>query len=55
MLWSFQNFKLKFINAEWWQQKQTNLQNNINRTFLILTGLFQKQWNKLKSENLLKA
>ena len=50
MYWNFQNFTLllQFINGEWWQQKQTNLQNNINRMFLILIGLFQKQTNKLK-------
>ena len=51
MLWNFQNFTLKFINGERWQQKKTNLQNNIKRTSLILIGLFQKQTNKLKSEN----
>ena len=42
MLWNFQNFTLKFINGEWLQQKQTNIQNNITRTFPILIGLFQK-------------
>ena len=51
MLRNFQNFTLKFINGEWWQQKQINLQNNINRTFLIMIGLSQKQTNKLNSEN----
>ena len=44
MLWKF--FTLKFINGEWWQQKKTNLQNNINITFLILIRLFQKQTNR---------
>ena len=29
----------------------TNLQNNINRTFHFFIGLFQKQTNKLNSEN----
>ena len=35
MLSKFQNCSLllHFINGEWWQQKQTNLQNKINRTF----------------------
>ena len=28
MPWNFENFTLKSINGEWWQQKQTNLQNN---------------------------
>ena len=45
MLWNFRNFTLKFINCEWWQRKQTNLQNNRNGTFLIFTGLFQRQTN----------
>ena len=45
MLWNFRNFTLKFINCEWWQRKQTNLQNNRNRTFLIFTGIFQGQTN----------
>ena len=36
MIWNFKNFVLKFINGEWWQQKEANLQNNINETFLIL-------------------
>ena len=30
-------------------------QNNINRTFLILNGLFQEQRNKLSFENLLEV
>ena len=51
MLRNFQNFTLKCINDEWCQQKETNRQNNISRTFLILTGLFQKHTNKLNSEN----
>ena len=51
MLWNFQNFTLKFVNDERWQQKEANLQNNINKTFLILVKLFQKQTNKLNSEN----
>ena len=55
MLWNFQNFTLKIINGEWWQQKQTSLQNNINTTFLILIGLFQEQTNKLNSENWLEV
>ena len=55
MLWNFQNFTLKFINGEWWQQKEANLQNNINITFLILIKLFQKQTNKLNSENWLEV
>ena len=38
MLWNFQNFTIKFINGEWWQQKQTNLQNNINEHFLSWLG-----------------
>ena len=49
MLWNFHDFTLKFVNGEWWQHKQTNLQSNINRTFVILSGLFQKQTNKLNS------
>ena len=36
MIWNFKNFVLKFINGEWWQQKEANPQNNINETFLIL-------------------
>ena len=55
MLWNFQNFTLKFIDGEWWQQKEVNLQNNINKTFLILIKLFQKQTNKLNSENWLEV
>ena len=55
MLWNFQIFILKFINGEWWQQKQTNLQNNINQTFLILIELFQKQTDKLNFENWLEV
>ena len=51
MLSNFQNFTLQFTNNEWEKQKQTNLQNNINKTFLILIGLFQKQTNKLNSKN----
>ena len=43
MLWNFQNFAPKFINGEWWQQKEANLQNNINISFIILIRLFQKQ------------
>ena len=50
MLWSFQNFTLKFMNGEWWQQKEANLKNNINITFPILIRLFQKQTNKSNSE-----
>ena len=30
MFWNFQNFTLKFINGEWRQQEEANLQNNIN-------------------------
>ena len=55
MLWNFQNFTLKIINGEWWQQNEANLQNNINKTFIILTKLFQKQTNKLNSENWLEV
>ena len=55
MLWNFHIFTLKFINGEWWQQKQTNQQNNINQTFVILTGLFQKQTDKLNFENWLEV
>ena len=51
MLSNFQNFTLQLTNNEWEKQKQTNLQNNINKTFLILIGLFQKQTNKLNSKN----
>ena len=54
MLRNFQGFTLRFINDEWWQQKQTNLQNNIDRTFIILIGLFQKQTNKLNPKNWLE-
>ena len=36
---------------EWIKQKEINLQNNINITFLILIGIFQKQTNLLNSEN----
>ena len=28
------NFTLKFINVEWWQQKEANLQNNTKTAFL---------------------
>ena len=35
--------------------EEENLQNNINLTFLILIGLFQKQTNKLNSENWLEG
>ena len=45
MLWIFQNFTAKFNDGEWWQQKQTNLQNNIYRAFPILIELLQKQTN----------
>ena len=31
--------------------KEANLQNNINKTFIILIKLFQKQANKLNSRN----
>ena len=55
MLWNFQNFTLKFIKGEWWQQKEANLQNNINITFLILIKLFQKQMNKLNSKDWLEV
>ena len=55
MIWSFQNSTPKFINDEWWQQKQTNLQNDINRTFHILIGPFQKQANELNPENWLEV
>ena len=55
MLWNFQNFTLKFINDEWWQQKEANLQNNINIIFVILIKLSQKQTNKLNSENWLEV
>ena len=55
MFWNFQNFTLKFMNGEWWKQKQTNLQNDINRTFLILIGLLKEQTNKLNSENWLEV
>ena len=55
MLSNFQNFALQFTNNEWEKQKQTNLQININKTFLILTGLFQKQTNKLNSKNWLEV
>ena len=51
MLWNFHNFTLKFINRQWWQQKEANLQNNINITFLILIRLFQKTNKKTNSEN----
>ena len=51
MLWNFQKIKLKFINGQWWQQKEPNPQNNINMIFLILIRLFQKQTNKSNSEN----
>ena len=49
------NFTQKLINGKWWQQKQTNTQNNINRTFLILIGLFQKQAIEMNSENWLEV
>ena len=55
MLWNFQNFTLKFINGKSWQQKEGNLQNKINIAFLILFKLFQKQTNKLNSENWLEV
>ena len=45
MLWNFQNLTLKFINGEWWQQKETNLQSNRSITFLFLIKQFQKQTN----------
>ena len=32
-------------------KKKANLQNNINITFLIFMKLFEKQTNKLNSEN----
>ena len=34
--------------------KEANLQNNINKTFIILIKLFQKQANKLNSRNWLE-
>ena len=43
MLSNFQSFTVKRINGEWWQQKEANLQNNMNITFLILIRLFEKQ------------
>ena len=55
MLWNFQNFTLKFINGKSWKQKEGNLQNKINIAFLILFKLFQKQTNKLNSENWLEV
>ena len=54
MPWKSENFILKFVNGEWWQQKWTYWQSNINRTSLILIGLFQKQTNKPNSENWLE-
>ena len=39
-------FELKFVNGKGWQQMETNPQNNLIRTFLILMGLFQKPKNK---------
>ena len=33
------------------QQKEANLQNNINITFLVLIRLFQKETNKSNFEN----
>ena len=44
------NFTLKYINSEWWQQKQTNIQNNINRVFLISGFWALAKTNKLNSE-----
>ena len=41
-----QKFELKFVNGKGWQQMETNPQNNLIRTFLILMGLFQKPKNK---------
>ena len=43
------NFTLKYINSEWWQQKQTNIQNNINRVFLISGFWALTKTNKLNS------
>ena len=55
----FETFKilllLQFIKCEWWKQRQTNLQNNINGKSLILIGLFQKQVNKLNYEKYLEV
>ena len=48
MLWNFQNFTIKFINGEWWQQKQTNPQNIINEYFLSWLGYSKNKqitWN----------
>ena len=44
------NFTLKYIDSEWWQQKQTNIQNNINRVFLISGFWALAKTNKLNSE-----
>ena len=44
------NFTLKYINSEWWQQKQTNIQNNRNRVFLISGFWALAKTNKLNSE-----
>ena len=48
MGWNVQNFTIKFINDEWWQQRQTNLQNNINEYFLSWLGSSKNKqiiWN----------
>ena len=50
MLLNFQNFRLKFMNGEWWQERKQIYKNNINITFLILIRLFEKQTIKSNSE-----
>ena len=40
MLWNFQNFTLEFVNGEWWQQNETNLQN---KHFLSWFGTSKKK------------
>ena len=50
MLLNFQNFTLKFMNGEWWQERKQIYKNNINITFLILIRLFEKQTIKSNSE-----
>ena len=45
MLCNLQNFTLQFIDSEWWQQKQTNLQIMWTEHFLSWLGSSKNKKN----------
>ena len=56
MLWNFQNFTLKSINGESWQQKEANLQNKHFLSWLGSSKNKQTNWilkidKKYKNQN----